>query len=84
MTQKVSFEELAALVESDYKLNGYRSFVDLEMRHRLHILPYFGKMRANQIGERDIDRYILQRRGEKASNGSINRELTAIRRAYNQ
>jgi len=40
-------------------------------------------MRANQIGERDIDRYILQRRGEKASNGSINLELTAIRRAFN-
>jgi|WetSurSiteA1Bulk_404760.scaffolds.fasta_scaffold141714_1 hypothetical protein len=63
MTQKVPFSELAALVEADYQLNGYCSFQDLEMRHRLHVLPYFGKMRANQIGERDIDRYLFAAQG---------------------
>jgi integrase len=82
MTQKVQFEELAALVEADYKLNGYRSLVDIELRHRLHILPYFGKMRASQIGERDIDNYTMARLAKGASNGSINRELSTIKRAF--
>jgi hypothetical protein len=57
--RKVLFSELAALVEKDYALNGYRSAVDIELRHRLHILPYFGNIKAARIGEADIDNYIL-------------------------
>jgi integrase len=82
MTHKVQFQELAELVESDYKLNNYRSIVDIELRHRLHILPYFGNMKASQITEADIDKYQLQRQAEGASNGSINRELSTIKRAF--
>jgi integrase len=83
MEHKVLFSELAALVEKDYELNAYRSSVDIELRHRLHILPYFGKMKATRVSESDIDNYILQRRDEKASNATINRELVTIKRAFN-
>jgi integrase len=82
LERKVLFSELAALVEKDYEINGYRSFVDIELRHRLHILPYFGKMKAARIGEADIDSYILQRKGEGVSNATVNRELCTIKRAY--
>jgi len=82
MEHKVLFSELAALVEKDYELNRYRSAVDIELRHRLHILPFFGKMRASRITEADIDDYILTRRDEQASNATINRELVTIKRAY--
>jgi integrase len=82
MERKVLFSELAALVEKDYEINGYRSAVDIELRHRLHILPYFGKIKATRIGEADIDSYILQRKGEGASNATVNRELVTIKRAY--
>ncbi len=82
MERKVLFSELAALVAKDYELNGYRSAVDIELRHRLHILPYFGNMKANRISESDIDNYILQRREEAATNATINRELVTIKRAY--
>ena len=75
MERKVLFSELAELVEKDYELNGYRSAVDIELRHRLHILPYFGKMKATRISEADIDDYILQRRDEgqatQPSTGSL-------------
>jgi integrase len=81
--RKVLFSELAVLVEKDYELNGYRSAVDIELRHRLHILPYFGKMKAARIGETDIDNYILQRKAEDASNATVNRELVTIKRAFN-
>lgn len=83
MERKVLFAELAELVEKDYKLNRYRSLVDIELRHRLHILPFFGNMRANRITEADIDDYILLRRREGAKNSTINRELVTIKRAFN-
>jgi integrase len=83
MMHKVLFSELAALVEADYRINHFRSAVDIELRHRLHILPYFGKMKATQIGEADIDRYVLKRKDEGASNGTVNRELCTIKRAFN-
>lgn len=83
MERKVLFAELAELVAKDYELNRYRSAVDIELRHRLHILPYFGKMKASRISEADIDDYILQRRSEEASNATINRELVTIKRAFN-
>jgi integrase len=82
MERKVVFSELAELVEKDYELNGYRSAGDIEIRHRLHILPFFGKMKATRINESDLDDYILRRRNEGASNASINRELVTIKRAY--
>jgi integrase len=82
LERKVLFSELAALVEKDYELNGYRSAVDIELRHRLHILPFLGKTKATQITEADIDDYILKRRDEGASNATINRELVTIKRAY--
>jgi len=39
-------------------------------------------MKAAQIGETDIDDYIIQRREEGTSNASINRELAAVKRAF--
>lgn len=80
--RKVLYSELAELVENDYEINGFRSLVDIELRHRLHILPYFGKVKAVRIGEADIGRYILHRKGEKASNATVNRELANIKRAF--
>lgn len=81
--RKVLFSELAALVVKDYELNGYRSLVDIKLRHRLHILPVFGNKRANRITEADLDDYILLRRREGAKNATINRELVTMKRAFN-
>jgi integrase len=82
MYRKVLFSEIAQLVEKDYELNKYKSAKDIELRHRLHIIPYFGNFKANRITESDIDSYVLHRRSEGASNATINRELTTIKRAY--
>jgi hypothetical protein len=40
-------------------------------------------MKANRITEADMDDYILQRKGEGASNATVNRELVTIKRAFN-
>ena len=79
---RLTFEEIAADVMNDYKANGYRSLRDLEARLRLHILPFFGSCRTSAIETSDIRAFITQRQEEGATNGTINRELTAIRRAF--
>jgi hypothetical protein len=68
--RRVLFKELAELVENDYRINKYRSLVDIELRFRLHILPIFGGCKAGQITEAEIDRHILQRREEAAKNAT--------------
>jgi len=80
--RRVLFKELAELVENDYRINKFRTLRDIEFRFRLHILPVFGKRKAAQISEAEIDRYILQRRNSGAENATINRELAAIKRAF--
>ena len=81
-TARIRFSELAEDVVNDYKVNGRRSLRDLEMRHRRHVLPFFGQRRAASISTADINRFILKRQGEGASNGEINRELTHVKRAF--
>lgn len=80
--RKVLFSELIGLVEKDYELNGHRSIDTMKLYVELHIIPYFGKMKAIRVSEADIDDYILHRRNEGASNATINRELSTIKRAY--
>ena len=80
---RVTFAELAALVVTDYAINGKKSYRDLEQKLRLHLLPYFGQRKAHNITSVDLKAYVLLRQGEGAKNSKINRELATIKRAYN-
>jgi integrase len=79
---RVRFNELAADMVVDYKVNGKRSLDVLEMRLKRHILPFFATRRAFSITTADINRFVLVRQEAGASNGEINRELTAVKRSF--
>jgi hypothetical protein len=79
---RVRFDELAADMVTDYKVNEKRSLRDLEMRLKKHVLPFFAWRRAAAIKTADVNRFILRRQESGASNGEINRELTAVKRAF--
>jgi integrase len=81
---RVLFEELAADVITDYKINKRKSLDDIDARLRLHILPVLGKRKASQITTADLKIYIRMRMGETPTpaNGTINRELEAIRHTF--
>jgi integrase len=70
-------------LETEYKVNGRDTLNDLRGRLRLHIRPYFGGRRAAAITTANIRHFISKRQEDGASNGEINRELSAIKRAYN-
>ena len=80
--ERIRFRDLAEDVIQDYRDNERSSLSDLERRLRLHLLPALGDVRAAELGTAHIKRYITQRRRDKASNATINRELAILKRAF--
>jgi hypothetical protein len=81
--ERVTFDDLAEGLLTDYKANGHRSLADTERRIRKHLRPFFGGKRAHRITSVDVQDFISKRRSEGASNGEINRELAGLKRAFN-
>lgn len=81
-TNRVTFDELAADVINDYKANGKRSLDTVTNHLEQHLKPFFTGWRAAMITTADVRKYITQRQEEKASNATINRELSALKRAF--
>ncbi len=78
---KIPFDELKQDILNEYKLNDRKSLERLENSLK-HLTDYFGAMKASQIGTDMIQRYILERQGHDAENGTINRELSAMKRMF--
>jgi Phage integrase, N-terminal SAM-like domain len=79
----VRISDLAPALLRDYQMNDKRSYEAAERRLRLHVLPFFGAMIANEVGTDDLDRYVDGRRREGAEKATINREIAALKRIYN-
>jgi hypothetical protein len=80
-TNRVTFDELAEDVLTDYKVNGKKS-ADQQERNLDHVLGMFRGWRAASITTADIRKYVAKRQDEKAANATINRELSALARAF--
>ncbi|MGA3172944.1 MAG: site-specific integrase [Syntrophorhabdales bacterium] len=79
--EKTRFEDLKKDLLSDYEVNGKKSKWRVEISIA-HLEKHFGDMRVNEITSTHIGDYIEARRKEKASNGTINRELSALKRMF--
>jgi integrase len=82
-SKKTRVEELIEDLFSDYDINGAKSIDDAKTRWSLHLKPYFGLARALDVSNALLKRYVVSRHSEGASNGSINRELALLKRAFN-
>lgn len=80
---RVTFEDLAEMILTDYTNNGKKSLPDVEQKLRLHLRPYFGQKKAHEIASTDVEEYKLARLKEGAANAKINRELAALKRMFN-
>ena len=79
---RLTFEEAAADIQTEYRVNGRRSLAHLERRIRLHLQPVFGGRRLATITPADVRTFITRRQEAGASNGEINRELSALKRMF--
>ena len=79
--ERILFDELTADLLTDYRINDRKSLARVELSVR-HLQKRFRDVKVIHIGSDAIQQYILKRQGEKAENGTINRELTALKRAF--
>jgi integrase len=78
---KVLFEDLKDDLINDYKLNSRKSLERVEISSK-HLGSFFGGMQVKEITSDLITEYIVARQEAKASNGTINRELSALKRMF--
>jgi integrase len=79
--KKTLYDELAQDLVKDYKTNGRKS--SDRVKYSLRKLdPCFKGKKAAEISSSSIQRYISKRQDMGASNGTINRELSALGRMF--
>ncbi len=79
--QRITFDELAADLLIDYKINGYRSLARAELSIK-NLATTFGGVPVPQITTSLVKRYIEGRQAEGKANATINRELAALKRMF--
>lgn len=79
---RLLFDEAAAAVINDYAVNGKRSLEAAKRRLKLHLKPYFGGRKMATIGADVVLGYVAERQKAEASNATINRELSLLKRAF--
>src|ERR1019366_5160353 len=79
---KVRFEEASPTFSMRYRTNKKRSLATITLRIDKHLTPFF--WRASHDGNRHCARPGVRRApaGRGAANGSINRDLTALKRMF--
>lgn len=79
--EKTTFDELAKDFLLDYEIEGRKSKERAEISAN-HLAKFFKDFRANQITTEGIRQYIIERKDQGAANGTINRELSALKRMF--
>jgi len=80
--ERTTFEDLATIIVDDYKANGRRSISKLKGK-LANLRAFFGMGLAVDITSDRITKYVAMRLGDDdAENATINRELSALKRAF--
>lgn len=79
--ERLTFDDLASMLLTVYEVNGKRSLESTKLSIR-HLREFFGSERAVDITLDRVRAYVRERQREGATNGSINRELAALKRAF--
>jgi integrase len=76
-----TFEDLKSDLINNYKLENRKSLERAEISVR-HLGLFFDGLKVKEICSEGITNYILNRQETGASNGTINRELSALKRMF--
>jgi len=79
---RVKFDELAEDFLTDYRINNKKS-IDRAQLSVKHLMESFEEARVVDITTPEIKKYVEQRMNQGAANGTINRELAALKRMLN-
>jgi len=79
---RLTFDDAATDIDNEYTSNGRRSIVGLRIRIKKGLRPWFGGRRMASITTTDVRAYVAQRQADEIANGTINRELSALKRMF--
>ena len=79
---RVTFEEAAEALLTDYVVNKRRSHNHVRRRVNLGLMPRFQNRRMAQITPDEVQQYVEHRQKAGAANATINRELAALKRMF--
>jgi integrase len=79
--EKVTFDELAEDLQTDYRVNAKKSYPALLSR-LAPLNDFFGGMRAPDITTAKVKAYTQKRMEDGKTNATINRELSALKRMF--
>jgi hypothetical protein len=79
---RMRFEDTATDIEAEYLVNGRRSIRDLKGRIKKHLAPYFAGRRMSSLTTADVRAYTAERMKAGAAAGTINRELSVLKRMF--
>ncbi|MFY9559193.1 MAG: hypothetical protein WAQ52_03080 [Terriglobales bacterium] len=82
INNKATMEDLAAAYLREYRTEGKKSIAHAERGWVKHLRPFFMVYRAFQVTSDLVSRYVEQRQAQGAKNGTINRELAALKRMF--
>jgi integrase len=80
--ERVTFEGLASMIETNYQVKGNRSARALRFS-LAHLREFFGMSRAIDITTDRINSYVAQRMEAGAAPATIQQELSHLKRAFN-
>jgi len=78
---RTRFSDLVKGIQQDYLVNEHRSVRRLNDYLR-HLTAHFGDVRVNTMTTGSIKAYIQKRQAQGAANGTINRELSCLKRMF--
>jgi integrase len=73
--------QLCDLLADDYRFKARKSSYDTKLRVDGHLRPFFGAMKAQNLGTRVIRQYVDLRKRHPVAAATINKELSFVRRA---
>ena len=79
---RITLDELAEDMLNDYRINAKKSLNDAK-RSVKALGRLFAGRKAHSVVSADISAYVAERQAAGLKNGSINRELAALKRMYN-
>jgi integrase len=79
--EKIRFDELAMDFLNDYRVNNKKSLWRAEISVN-HLKDHFSGTKVVSITTGAIQKYIVARQRQEAKNGTINRELSALKRMF--
>ena len=74
--------DLYEILHNDYTINQKSSIEEVARNWKNHLGPFFGHFKASQVNYQMVGRYVEERQKEGAANGTCNRELSNLKRAF--